>query len=325
MSTTSRPNPDFSGLKDCTVLITGAGGFIGTHLIRSLEGFGAKVIATDRTGREGILSVDVTNESEVDAAFQRSIDLYQKPVQLVYHLAGQKSAALARTHPGETLRTAFDGTINVLEAARRQAGLRKVVLFSSIAVYGLNDSQNESQRREPFRESDELRPDSIYASSKITGEFAGISYCRDLGLPVTVARLTNVYGPHQSELAIIPSLMAQMKKGGSLSLGNLDAVRDFIYVEDAVEALLQLGLSDQTTGATFNVGTGIGTSIRALVAELSKVLGFTGRIEVDPSKVRANEKKFAVADIQAVTRATSWKPRISLEAGLKSTAKQAQG
>ena len=317
----SNPILDFEALRGSTVLVTGAGGFIGTHLLAKLKLHEARVIAVDRTPREGIHQADVTGFNEVKKSFELVQKCCGKPVEYIFHLAGQKSAGVSRQLPFETLQASFQSTLNILEVARTETKIKKVILISSLAVYGQHEDQNQNL----LKESDPIRADSVYSAAKITSEFAGLSYLSDFGLPVSIARLANVYGPGQSKAAVIPSLISQMATSNEISMGNTDAVRDFIYVEDAVAGLLALALSKEASGHTFNVGTGEGTSIKTVVEILSRILNFAGQITVDQSKVRTNEKSFVVADIQSVSGVTGWQPLMKLETGLHQTALCGQG
>ena len=307
--------------KDATVLVTGAGGFIGSHLLAALKLQGAQIIAIDRVAREGMQATNVRILSEVRQAFEWSQQLYGKPVEYVFHLAGQKSAGLAKQDPYETLQLAFQSTLNILEVARVQPELKKVVLISSLSVYG----QKEDHQKNLLQESDLPIADSVYSSTKIIGEDLGLSYWNDFGVPVSIARLANVYGPHQTNLAIIPSLISQMLQSQDLALGNVDSIRDFIYVDDVVRGLLELGVNAKTSGQIFNIATGVGTSIQGIVDILSGILSFSGRTRVDQSKVRLNEKSFVVGDIGALQKVSSWSPQMTLQAGLVEVVKAIKG
>ena len=294
------------------MLVTGASGFIGSHLVRTLRDQGAKVIGLGRTGQDGIFKADVTRISEVEAAFDACAAQFSKPVEYVFHLAGQKSIALAKEFPADTLRASLDGTVNILELARKQSGIKRVVLFSSIAVYGTK----ADDLSRPFLETDPLKTDSIYSTSKIMSESSGLAYASEFGLPVMIARLANVYGPGQSEMAVIPSLVAQMLKSNKVTIGNGSASRDFIYVKDAVEAILILVLSQTVKNGVFNIGTGHSSTIQELTQTLARILDFQGGFEVEPSKVRPNERLAVLPDVRALLGATGWSSRYSLDAGL---------
>lgn len=303
---------DVESLRDSTVLVTGANGFIGTHLVSKLTLYGANVIAVGRVGGDGIHGADVSDLSSVAKCFELSQKLYDKPVQYIFHLAGQKSSGISRKFPFETLGENFQSTLNILETARTKADIKKIVLVSSLSVYS---SQHESGQR-LLNELDPLGADSVYSATKIITEIAGLSYWEDFGVDVTIARLANVYGPGQSELAVIPFLISKMAYSNDISMGNTESIRDFIFVEDVVDCLITMAISDKTTGIAFNVGTGEGTSINSVVQELSNILNYTGNICLDPVKLREKESQFVVANVERVKEVTGWFPRINLREGL---------
>ncbi len=309
----SSESSSLSAFRDSTVLITGAGGFIGGHLFTALKGLGANIIGIDRKPSTGIHGADVSLADQVQQILKLSSTTHGKSAEYIFHLAGQKSASLARENPMETLKTSFNGTLNILEAARKIGTVKKVVLISSLAVYGLD----EDHSNELVRESDSLHNDSIYSATKISTEAVGLAYSKDFSIPVSIARLSNVYGPQQSSAAVIPSLISQMKSGQKISMGNSSSIRDFIHVEDVVSALLHLAIHDSAAGKVYNVSTAQGTTIQTITELLSQNLNYRGEITVDEKKVRPNEKRFLVADNSEIKKATGWSPKIKIEDGLK--------
>lgn len=313
MSTTSNSSSRLSVFHGSTVLVTGASGFIGGHLISALKTLGANIVAVDRKPSTGIHGSDVSDAGQIHQIFSLSTKQYCKSIEYVFHLAGQKSASIARENPVETLKTSFNGTLNILESSRNIGTVKKVVLISSLAVYGLDEDHSNAL----LKESDPIHNDSIYSATKIAAEAVGLSYCKDFGIPVCVARLSNVYGAKQSAAAVIPSLISQMKNGGKISLGNTGSIRDFIHVSDVVNGLMELAVSQTSTNRVFNVSTGIGTTIKAVTDLLSHALGYQGDVVIDPAKVRANEKLTVVADNAEIKKATGWTPLVKIEDGLK--------
>ncbi len=152
--------------KGSTVLITGAGGFIGGHLMLKLKDLGAEVIAIDRKPSTGIHGADVSLPEQVQQIFKLTSASFGKSPEYIFHLAGQKSASLARENPADTLKTSFIGNLNILESARKLGTVKKVVLISSLAVYGLD----EDQSNELLKETHSLQNDSIYSATKISTE-----------------------------------------------------------------------------------------------------------------------------------------------------------
>lgn len=306
--------PTLETLKGSTVLITGAGGFIGGHLFRELKKIGANIIAVDRKPSTGIYGSNVADSNQLQRIFKLSSSTYGRSIEYIFHLAGQKSAMIARDTPADTLRTSFNGAINILEYARKIGTVKKVIFISSLAVYGVEEDNSSAL----IKESDPVQNDSIYSATKIGTEAIGLSYGRDFGLPVCIARLSNVYGPKQAPGVVIPSIISQMKSGQkTISMGNIDPVRDFIYVSDVVDALMLMGVNPATAGRVFNVSTGQGTSIKRILELLKQNLNYSGEIVSDPAKIRANEKINIVADNSELKKATGWSPKVKIEDGLK--------
>ena len=309
----SKSSSQLSVFRGSTVLITGAGGFIGEHLVNALNNLGANIICVNRKPSDGIHGADVSIAGQVDQVFKLTPTAGGKSIEYVFHLAGQKSASIARENPVETLKTSFNGTLNILECSRNLGTVKKVVLISSLAVYGLDEDHSS----ELLKESHSIHYDSVYSATKITTEAVGIAYCKDFGVPVSIARLSNVYGPKQSQAAVIPSLISQMKAGQKISMGNTRSIRDFIHVQDVVDALLHIAAYDEATGRVFNVSTSQGTSIKTIADLISKNLKYSGEITIDEKKIRNNEKLFLVADNSEIKKAIGWIPKIKIETGLK--------
>lgn len=296
-----------------TVLITGAAGFIGKHLVSALNKLGANIILVDRKTSGNIHGVDVSIANQVDRIFKTTSLTRGKSIDYVFHLADQNNASIAQKNPVETLKNSFNATLNILESSRKFGKVKKVILISSLALYGLN----EDHSNEMLTELHSIHNDSIYSTTKICSEMVGLTYCKNFSIPVSIARLSNVYGPKQSLAAVIPHLISQMRDSQKISMGNIHSIRDFIHVQDVVDALIQIASHDSTTGRVFNVSTSRGTSIQMIVDILSQNLKYSGKITIDKSKVRINEKEFLVADNTKIKKATGWSPKIDIELGLK--------
>lgn len=279
-----------------SVCVSGARGFIGRRFVEIAKCRRADVIELDR------------------AAFA-SERLLPAGTDFLVHLAGQKSLGLAAKQPVQTLEAEFRMAISLLEAARSMPRPpRKILLISSVGVYDGEGAVSESD------------PDfvgSIYAASKKNIENLGRAYAAEYGLPVIIARLSNVYGPGQTREALIPSIIGQIVRNISgndrIALGNIKSVRDFIFIDDVVEGLIQLLLARTSSGAVFNVSTGIGHSVEEIVSILSALLHYRGSIDVDPGKIRPNERQVLVASNERLKLLTAWKPQYSLEDGLAET------
>lgn len=284
-------------------VVTGSGGFIGRHLVRALAPLGP-VIALDLPG------CDVTRRSDIS----RALDHTGSPagaLDCVFHLAGQKSVGKSAANPVETLETSLLGTLNVLEAARG-AGARRVVLVSSVAVY-------RGPAPAGFREDSPVRDDTVYAASKFCGERIGLAYHGEYGLPVVIARLGNVFGPGQSREAVVANLMAQMAAGGDVELGNLKDRRDFLYVSDAVDALVALATHPAAAGRAWNVGSGSSRSVEDVFRAAAVEFGYR-REPVSRTGGTNSSGSEIFLDNSAIRNQIGWGPSVSFEQGVRLTA-----
>lgn len=290
-----------SNKKNCeidgsSVCISGGRGFIGSRFVAIAKCRQADVTELHRTAFSG------------DRLLPAGTDF-------VVHLAGQKSLGLAAKQPVETLETEFRMAISLLEAARSmECPPRKILLVSSAGVY---DGEGT------VTESDLDFVGSIYAASKKNIENLGRAYAAEYGLPVIIARLSNVYGPGQTKEALIPSIIGQMagniSGNGRITLGNIKSVRDFVFIDDVVEGLIKLLLAPSSSGDVFNVSSGIGHSVEEIVSILSALLHYRGSIDVDPGKIRPNERQVQVVSNERLKSLTGWRPQYSLEDGLVET------
>jgi len=276
-----------------SIYISGGRGFIGNRFVEIAKYQNAEVKELDR------------------ATFNSELKL-SAGTDFIIHLAGQKSRSLAAKQPVDTLMTEFRMAISLLEAARLMTvPPRKILLVSSIDVYEGEGVMSESS------------PDfvnSIYAAGKKNIESLGRAYAAEYGLSVIIARLANVYGPGQTKEALIPSIIEQMaeniSENGWITLGNIKSVRDFVYVDDVVNGLIQLLLTPASSGEVFNISTGIGHSVEEIVLVLSDLLHYRGSINVDSKKIRLNERQVLIANNERLKSITGWRPQYSLKDGL---------
>jgi nucleoside-diphosphate-sugar epimerase len=298
------------------VLVTGAGGFIGSHLVERLIELGADVTAfvryKSRNGngflpRHGVrlLAGDVRDADAVAQAIASR--------EIVFHLAALPGIPYSNVHPGEVFDVNAGGTVNILNAARR-AGLEKIVLASSSEVYG-------PVQYVPIDERHPLRALSPYAASKIAAESMGLSYHASFGLPVAVARLFNTYGPRQSSRAVIPTIICQGLAGGVIRIGNLTPTRDLCFVADTVAGLIAIAASARTCGETVNLGTGSEISIGDLARKIAVLLGGECRLELDPlrARLKTSEVERLLASNAKASEIAGWAPAIGLDEGLVQT------
>jgi UDP-glucose 4-epimerase len=292
-------------------LITGGLGFIGNELARQLASQSEVVILDNRTRvapRIEDLSplpvhvVDITAHEQV-AALVRDL----KP-QVVFHLAAIHYIPECNAHPERTLCVNVEGTLGMLNACAA-AGVGHFLLASSGAVYA--DSGL------PLNESSTVAPVDIYGWTKWFAEELCRWEMRRSGLPVTVCRLFNNYGPRETSRHIIPELIHQARAGDQLSLGNTTTRRDYIHTSDTVTALTALARTPPDGERTVNIGSGTDASVEELVVILGELLGRSFNITRDPSRLRAADKQVQRADIRALQALTGWTPQVELRSGLE--------
>lgn len=303
------------------VMVTGAAGFIGSHLCEKLVETGHQVRAFvhyNAAGRWGWLEESPAREAlDVWMGDVRDLDGVKQAMQgvdMVFHLAALIGIPYSYVSPLAYIRTNVEGTYNILQAARELGDVR-VVHTSTSEVYG-------TARYVPIDEEHPLQARSPYAASKIAADQLALSFFRSFGLPVTVIRPFNTFGPRQSARAIIPTILSQALAGRTtLRLGSLSPTRDFNYVKDTVEGFLAVGFCKEAVGQVVNVGSGREVSIGELVRVVGGTLGVSLAVEEDPQRVRpaASEVERLLCDNRKVRELTTWKPRYTLEEGLRET------
>ena len=304
------------------VLVSGAGGFIGSHLVERLAGAGARVRAFVRytsSGRAGFLDdLGPGVRSELDVVFGdlRDEDAVRQAVNgvdAVFHLGALIGIPYSYVHPRETADTNVGGTLNVLLAAR-DLGVGRVILTSSSEVYG-------TARYVPIDEQHPLQAQSPYAASKIAADKLGESFSASYGTPIVILRPFNTYGPRQSARAVIPTIVTQALAGREVVLGNLLPTRDFTYVADTVDGFLAAGTSDAAVGRVVNLGTGNEISIGDLVAVIGETLGESLAISQEDVRVRPGDSEVdrLLSDNRLSRELLGWEPRTSLRDGLAAT------
>lgn len=312
------------GWKNRQVLVTGGGGFIGSHLVESLAGLGARVrtfVRYNSRGDRGLLELlprDHLDETEVIMGDLRDADAVRRAaqnVEIVFHLGALISIPYSYIHPRETVETNIMGTLNVLNAAR-DTGAARVVHTSSSEVYG-------TALYVPIDEKHPLQGQSPYSASKIGADMLAESYYRAFGLAVTTIRPFNAYGPGQSARAVIPTIISQALTQDRITLGSLKPTRDYTYVADTVDAFLKIGLSTDAVGEVFNIGSNFEISIGDIA---QKVMSLTGKklpIETDPGRLRPEKSEVARlwCDNTKAIKRLGWTPQTGFEDGLKTTIK----
>ena len=306
-----------------TIVVTGAGGFIGSHVVERLVADGARVRAmlryTSRAQRGYIdhMPPRVLECVDVTLGDVRDFDAVRevcRGADAIFHLAALIGIPYSYAHPQEVIDTNIIGTSNVLLAAKELASLERVVLTSTSEVYG-------SALRVPMDEEHPLQAQSPYSATKIAGDALGVSFQRSFGLPVTIVRPFNAYGPRQSARAVIPTIISQAVAGGSLQLGSLDTTRDFTFVEDTARGFVAVGGADAAIGEVVNVGSGGEVSIREIVENVGGIVGRKLEVEGDEQRMRpsASEVSRLHSDSSKAQRLAGWRPEVNLDEGLRRT------
>jgi len=273
------------------VLVTGAGGFIGSHLVESLVESGAEVQALVQyrsDSKRGWLDYSkILNDVEVVSGDIRDPFQARNIVSgkdIVFNLAALIGIPYSYIAPSRYIETNVTGALNILEAIRTGLGGR-LVQMSTSEVYG-------SAIEIPMDENHPLHAQSPYSASKIAADSLAISYFRSFGTSVVIARPFNNYGPRQSRRAVIPTIITQVLSGQDpVQLGNIKTTRDFVYVSDTCRALLKLGLANDVYGEVVNIGTGKDISIAMVFDLVKQITGSSVSIEVDDNRVRPDSSE----------------------------------
>lgn len=303
-----------------TVLVTGAGGFIGSHLTERLVALGARTRALVRYNSANswgwLDSSPVKSDIEVipgDIRDRDSLRQAIRGVDIVFHLAALIAIPYSYHTPLSYIRTNVEGTLNVLQAAI-DAGVRLVVHTSTSEVYG-------TARYVPIDEDHPLQGQSPYSASKIGADKLAEAFHRSFGLPITIIRPFNTYGPRQSARAVIPTVITQALTQPAVHLGNLEPTRDFSYVADTVEGFIRIAECPEAIGQVINTGSGQEISISDLANTILNLIGRGIPIICDNKRVRPenSEIKRLCADNSKAWEILGWRPRYTLKDGLVQT------
>lgn len=303
------------------VLVTGAGGFIGSHLVERLVAEGAKVrglVHYNALGSAGWLDTsEVRNDVDIMAGDIADTESVRRAVdgnEVVFHLAALIAIPYSYVAPRSYVRTNVEGTLNVLEACRA-GGVERVLHTSTSEVYG-------TARYVPIDEEHPLQGQSPYSASKIGADQMADAYHRSFNVPVVTVRPFNTFGPRQSQRAVIPTVIQQLLAGPQVRLGHLTPTRDLNFVSNTVDGFLALASANvaDVVGRTFNLGTGREISVHDLVVLIGKMLGRDVEFVDDESRKRpaASEVERLCAAAERA-RAVGWSPRVTLEQGLEAT------
>ena len=311
---------DWQGRK---VLVTGAGGFIGSHLCERLLGMGALVrgmVHGDAQYRSGFLRqvpADVAENLEIVGGDLRDGNFVHEAVadmDTVFHLGGVTSVAYSYAHPQETLATNAMGTLNVCEGAKA-AKVRRMVHTSSAGVYG------DAEGGKPIAETHPVRGCNPYTAGKLGGDFVAQTYHLSYDLPVATVRLFNAYGPRMGRYLIIPTIIIQALESDQIKLGDLRPTRNYTYVDDIVTAFVRMAEEDEVVGEVVHFGSHSVISMGDLAQLIFKVMGRDIRIARDESRLRPEKSEIytVIADCTKARNLLEWEPTTSFEEGLKPT------
>jgi UDP-glucose 4-epimerase len=304
-------------------LVTGGCGFLGSALVRRLLAERCEVVVVDdlsRGSREN-LGADLDRVSVIQEDVTGGLTRIFASVRprAVFHLAALHFIPDCDADPARCLRVNVDGTRSVLNAAASLPGPVSLVLASSAAVYAPSDAPHQEQ-------DDSVRPVDVYGYSKLWAEELAAGFAARTGSGVGIARLFNVFGPGETNAHFIPSVIAQLKAGEELRLGNLSTKRDYVFVDDVADALLRLARYGNTASGptTVNIGSGraysgyeVLAALETLLTRASAASGAGAAPIIDPSRLRPIDRPTLLADPTLAQKLLDWTPRTSLAEGLR--------
>jgi NAD dependent epimerase/dehydratase len=308
--------------KDRKVLVTGAGGFIASHLVERLAGAGARVRAFIRynsrneAGMLRMIPPEVFSQLEIVLGDLRDVEAVHgavRGVDTVFHLGALIAIPYSYVHPREVIDTNVMGTLNVLMAAR-EIGVRRVIHTSTSEVYG-------TAQYTPIDEAHPLQGQSPYSASKIGADKIAESFYRSFEVPVVTLRPFNTYGPRQSARAVIPTIITQALTRQEIKLGSLEPSRDFTFVTDTIDGFMRSAEADHVLGEEINLGNDDTIRIGDLVDKILGLIGKTPRVVTDPQRIRPGKSEVMKlwASNKKAKEMIGWEPRIPLDDGLRHT------
>ncbi len=306
--------------KDSLILVTGADGFIGSHLTDMLLNQGYRVRALSQYNSfnywgwlegNGHPNLKVVCGDVRDPNFCREIT---RGCSVVFHLAALIAIPYSYVAPDSYVDTNIKGTLNMVQAAR-DCGVERIVVTSTSEVYG-------TARYVPIDEKHPRQPQSPYSATKIGADALAMSFYNAFGLPVVIARPFNTYGPRQSARAIIPTVISQIASGRrEIAVGDLTPTRDFNFVEDTCRGFIALGSTPGIEGRDINIASGTEVSMEQTFRTIARLMDADVKWVVDPARLRPgkSEVRRLCGDNSVITSLTDWRPQVTLEEGLKRT------
>jgi NAD dependent epimerase/dehydratase len=310
-------------LKDKHILVTGADGFIGSHLTEALLDEGCRIrsfvfynsfnswgwldtLPPEKLKKLEIFAGDIRDPNGVKTAMQ--------DIEIVFHLAALIAIPFSYHSPDSYIETNIRGTLNVIQAARDQE-VEKILLTSTSEVYG-------TAQYIPIDEKHARQPQSPYSASKIGADCIAESFYRSFGTPITIVRPFNTFGPRQSARAVIPTIITQLLNGETeISLGALHPTRDLLFIKDTVAGFIEIAKSDNVLGEEINIATGSEISIADLAAKIIGAINSSAKIVSEEKRLRPekSEVERLLGSNDKIKSLTRWKPAYSLDAGLNET------
>ncbi|AYF55127.1 SDR family NAD(P)-dependent oxidoreductase [Clostridium botulinum C] len=306
------------------VLVTGAEGFIGSHLTERLVELGADVTALvqynsfNNWGWIDTFDKNIKDSIKVITGDVREYDNVKRMVsgqEVIMHLAALIAIPYSYLSPMAYVRTNVEGTTNILEACREEKNIEKIVHTSTSETYG-------TALYVPIDEKHPMQGQSPYSASKIGADKMAESFYKSFNLPIATIRPFNTYGPRQSARAVIPTIISQILAGKrEIKLGSLTPTRDFNYVKDTAEAFVKIAESDKTIGEVINAGSNYEISIGDTVKKIIKLIGHDVKVLCDEERIRPEKSEVnrLWADNTKIKNLTDWTPKYSIDEGLAET------
>ena len=310
-------------LEDKNILITGSDGFVGSHLVERFLEENCKVRAFvfynsfNKWGWLDSLEKEQLSKINVIAGDIRDYNIVNKAVKgvdIVCHLAALIGIPYSYVAPESYIDTNIKGTLNIVQAAKIN-NVKKVIITSTSETYG-------SALYVPIDEKHPYQPQSPYSASKIAADAIALSYYNSFNTPVSIIRPFNIYGPRQSARAVIPTIITQiLQKANKIELGNLTSTRDFTYVKDTCEAYVKSIKTDNIEGEIINIGNSKDISIKDIAEKIKDLMHSNAEIEsrTERRRIKSSEVNRLNADSSKALRLINWKPKYSLDDGLKLT------